>query len=106
MVHLIPGAPMTEKRDFHAEDLAGAYALGALDPDERLLVDVHIQTCPRCARAVEDAVLTASLLAHAVDGATPRSSLEERLFARIAQEEGSQSAAQTQPPQSSALPRP
>lgn len=97
---------MTEKRDFHAEDLAGAYALGALDPDERLLVDVHIQTCPQCARTVEEAVLTASLLAHAVDSAAPRSNLEERLFARIAQEEGSRSAAPTKPPQSAALPRP
>lgn len=30
------------------EELLGAYALDAVDTDERALVDAHIPTCPRC----------------------------------------------------------
>ncbi|HEX5416091.1 MAG TPA: anti-sigma factor [Chloroflexota bacterium] len=78
---------MADMRDFHAEELAGAYALGALDPDERLLVDLHIQTCPGCARAVEEAIQAVTLLAHAVDPAVPRPDLEDRLVARLVDED-------------------
>jgi anti-sigma factor RsiW len=30
------------------EELLGAYALDAVDPDERRLVEAHLAVCPRC----------------------------------------------------------
>jgi len=96
---------MTDRRDFHAEELAGAYALGALDPDERLLVDLHIQNCARCARAIEEAIYTTALLAHAVDAAVPRPNLEDRLLERLGREESLRPDVPSEPPKSRLIPR-
>lgn len=41
--------------DAHIGDAAELYALGALAPSERALVDAHIATCPSCLRQVGDA---------------------------------------------------
>jgi anti-sigma factor RsiW len=45
------------------EELLGAYALDALEPDERLLVDRHLPTCTKCRDEVDGYRETAALLA-------------------------------------------
>jgi len=65
------------------EALLGAYALDAVDPDEREAVEAHLEVCPRCRAELAEHLETASFLAHggapAPDGLWPRiaSSLEE-----------------------------
>jgi anti-sigma-K factor RskA len=46
------------------QELLGAFALDALDGDERDLVDAHLAGCPRCRAEVEGHRETAALLAH------------------------------------------
>lgn len=55
----------------HAEiqELLGAYALDAVDPDEATLVENHLVTCPRCAAEVADHRNVAAMLAHSGDDA-------------------------------------
>jgi anti-sigma-K factor RskA len=45
-------------------DLLGAYALDAVDADERAAVEVHLATCARCRAEVAEHREVASLLAH------------------------------------------
>ncbi|HVM07474.1 MAG TPA: anti-sigma factor [Acidimicrobiales bacterium] len=47
------------------QELLGAYALDAVDDDERDVVDDHLTTCPRCRAEVADHRETAALLAFA-----------------------------------------
>jgi hypothetical protein len=66
-----------------AQELLGAFALDALDPDEADAVDVHLRDCPRCRAEVSEYREAASLLAfggvEAPDGLWDRivSGLEE-----------------------------
>ena len=53
---------MTSATHDEIEELLGAYALDAVDPDERELVETHLATCPRCCAEVEDHVEVAALL--------------------------------------------
>jgi anti-sigma-K factor RskA len=46
------------------QDLLGAYALDAVDPDEGEVVELHLRECPRCRAEVEDHRETAAMLAH------------------------------------------
>lgn len=46
------------------EDLLGAFALDAVDDDERDLLEAHLAACPRCRAEVATYRETASLLAH------------------------------------------
>jgi anti-sigma factor RsiW len=46
-------------------ELLGAYALDAVDRDERDAVEAHLSTCPRCRAEVQDHREVAALLAHA-----------------------------------------
>lgn len=45
------------------EEMLGAYALDALDEDERLLVDRHLSTCASCRQEIADHREVAALLA-------------------------------------------
>jgi anti-sigma-K factor RskA len=45
-------------------ELLGAYALDAVDDDERALVEEHLRTCARCRAEVEEHREAATLLAH------------------------------------------
>jgi anti-sigma factor RsiW len=72
--------------DTYAEDeieaLLGAYALDAVDPDEREVVELHLPTCPRCRAELRQHLEVAALLAEgapAPDGLWARiaDSLEE-----------------------------
>lgn len=44
---------MDDLRHDEVEELLGAYALDAVDDDERALVDAHLATCPRCRAEVD-----------------------------------------------------
>lgn len=64
------------------EELLGAYALDAVDPDERELVEQHLLECPRCRAELADHLEVAAMLAEgspAPDGLWGRivASLEE-----------------------------
>ncbi len=61
------------------EELLGAYALDALEPDERALVEAHLEHCPRCAAEVAEHHEVAGLLANS-GGAAP-----DELWDRIAE---------------------
>lgn len=78
--NLSPGA------DDHVDDLAAAYALGALDDSERDLVDFHIRFCPRCAALVDSDLRTVGHLPFLSPPATPRPEAKAALFVRVAQE--------------------
>jgi hypothetical protein len=64
-------------------ELLGAYALHAVDADERALIEAHLEECPRCRAEVRDHELVAALLGNsggdAPDGVWDRiaSTLEE-----------------------------
>jgi anti-sigma factor RsiW len=59
-------------------ELLGAYALNAVDPDERSLVDAHLADCPRCRAELHDHLQVAAMLGNA-GGDAP-----EGLWERIA----------------------
>ena len=46
------------------QDLLGAYALDAVDDDERALIDAHVADCARCRAEVQEHREVATLLAH------------------------------------------
>lgn len=52
--------------DFHDEftDLLGAYALDAVEPDERARIEAHLHTCPWCAAEVAEHREVAAYLSH------------------------------------------
>jgi hypothetical protein len=60
---------MTATHDDVAE-LLGAYALNAVDPDERALVDAHLEVCPRCRAELQDHDAVTALLGNS-GGAAP-----------------------------------
>lgn len=62
------------------QDLLGAYALDALDPEEMAEVEEHLEECPRCRSEVEAYRNTASLLA------TPGGEAPAGVWDRIAAE--------------------
>jgi len=47
------------------QDLLGAYALDAVDDDERAEIEDHLRDCPRCRAEVQEHRETAAFLAHA-----------------------------------------
>jgi hypothetical protein len=65
----------------HLGELAELYALGALEPHERVQVDVHAVGCPACARALGAAESTVAALDEAF---VPQLEPPERLGSRIA----------------------
>lgn len=68
----------------HIDDLAPAYALGALEPDEMLAVDAHIRGCRTCQDAVDDAQRTAGMLSYLATPRIPSVDTKAALFARVA----------------------
>jgi len=58
------------------QDLLGAYALGAVDDDERAIIDAHLQTCESCRIELDDhSRLAETLLRHA-SRVSPLASIE------------------------------
>src|ERR1700677_122801 len=63
------------------EELLGAYALDAVDPDEARQVELHLQTCPRCREEVRSHREVVGLLANA--GQEAPAGLWDRVVAGI-----------------------
>lgn len=83
--------------DDHVEDLAAAYALDALDQDERDRVEFHISFCPRCAAAVDRDLRTTGMMAFAAAGeAAPSPDVKAALFSRIGHVSRAEAAAMNQ----------
>jgi anti-sigma factor RsiW len=61
-------------------ELAAAYALHALDPDDERRFEVHLGTCARCREEVSTFRETAAALAHDVDPQPPPEALERRIL--------------------------
>ena len=62
-------------------DLAAAYALDALDPEDRWTYERHLDTCERCREEVAALRDSATELAYAAEGPEPPLELRERVLA-------------------------
>ncbi len=72
-------------------ELIEAYALGALDREERTALEAHLATgCPDCAKAVEEARWLVSQLAYVAPEASPSEMLKGRLMQTVRGEAQSQ----------------
>ncbi len=76
----------------YVADQAAAFALGALEPAERVNVERHIRSCTHCASIVADLEATAGLLPFVAPPAVPTLAAKTALFARIAQAEATTGA--------------
>jgi anti-sigma-K factor RskA len=63
--------------------LAAAYALDAVEPEEARRFEAHLQSCPRCAAEVADFHATAAQLAGAA-ATPPPTAMRDRVLARAA----------------------
>jgi anti-sigma-K factor RskA len=59
---------------------AAAYALGALEPDERAAFETHLVSCGECATEVRQLRLAVGALPHAVPQVSPPPSLRARIL--------------------------
>jgi anti-sigma-K factor RskA len=75
-----------------ADDLA-LLALGALEGDERVTLEKHLEGCPACRREVERLRGDMALLALSASGAAPPRRARQRLLKAIAQEPRAQKTA-------------
>ena len=65
-------------------ELIEAYALGALDPEERATLEAHLESgCAECSRALEEARWVTSQLAYLAPEAEPSGMLRGRLLEKI-----------------------
>lgn len=64
----------------HIHDLAAAYALDALDAEERRAFDAHLAGCERCREEVALLADTAAALAYGTEGPAPAPALRERIL--------------------------
>jgi anti-sigma-K factor RskA len=71
-------------------DLAAAYALNALDPEDRWTYERHLDTCERCRREVASLREGAEQLAYASEGPEPRPELRERILKAAREDAGPQ----------------
>jgi anti-sigma-K factor RskA len=69
-----------------SHELSAAYALDALDADERREFEGHLTHCPECREAVGSFQETASALAHHVDMPPPPPALRERILEQARRE--------------------
>ncbi len=71
----------------HIENLAEGYALGALDPGERVRVEQHIAACPPCKRHIDTVEDTAHMLAFAATPLAPPPRCKLKLMEKVAREQ-------------------
>jgi anti-sigma-K factor RskA len=76
---------MTTNEDLH--ELTAAYALDALDADERSAYEAHLAECERCRADLRDLGETVGALALAAEGPAPPEALRDRILV-AAREEG------------------
>ena len=70
-----------------AEDLFESYLLGALDSEERRLMDAHLETCGACRLKLQNEGETVARLAFTVPQLEAPPRVKQRLFARIEAED-------------------
>jgi anti-sigma-K factor RskA len=75
-----------EDRALH--ELTAAYALDALDEEERRSYEGHLAGCVTCREELADLSQTAALLSYAVPAATPPDALRERILAEARTDRG------------------
>ena len=66
----------------HVEDLLPAYALGALEPAERLAVEEHLEQCAYCTPLVREYLEATAVLASLSPPAVPPARLRDRILAQ------------------------
>ena len=71
--------------DEHVDDLIALYALGALEADEQVAVDQHLDECGRCRRLLTESKELVLLLAWTPDQHDPPPVLRDRLMRRVQQ---------------------
>jgi anti-sigma-K factor RskA len=76
--------------------LAGAYAVDALDPDERAEFEAHLAGCPECTEQVRELQATAARLASA-EAVVPPPALRASVLAAAARTEQERPAAEVVP---------
>ncbi len=64
-------------------ELAAAYALDALEPDEMRAMEEHMRTCPSCRTAVAEMRSVVAMLPYTVEPVEPPPALKQQLFERI-----------------------
>lgn len=69
-------------------DLTPAYALDALDAEDRTSYELHLATCERCRAELETMQAAASSLAYAVRSPAPPPELRERIVEQARRERG------------------
>lgn len=84
-----------EQKPLH--ELAAGYALDALDDDERVAFEHHLEGCEQCAADVRAFRETAALLAYAAESPEPRAELRERVLEEARRERPSQSVVVLRP---------
>lgn len=67
-----------------ADELAGAYALGALESAQDRAMSAHLAGCPNPHVEARELIGSGALLAHAVEPVTPSPGLRDRLMETIA----------------------
>lgn len=67
------------------DDLAAAYALGAVDPEEERAVSHHLRTCGKPHAEARDLIDAAALLPASLDPVMPSTALRGRLMSTIAE---------------------
>lgn len=67
-------------------DLLGAYALGAVDPAERRLIEAHLSACPTCPVELAELTVATSALPLLVDEETPSPMLRDRIIGQVQSE--------------------
>jgi len=83
-------------------ELIEAYALGALDPEERAALEAHLATgCSDCTKAAEEARWLVSQLAYVAPEASPSDMLKGRLMQTVRAEAPSQAKPRVLPAKSS-----
>jgi anti-sigma-K factor RskA len=65
------------------DELAGAFALGAMDAEEEAALRAHLSSCDQPHLEVENALGAGMLLAESLDPVTPSPALRDRLMATI-----------------------
>ena len=73
--------------DKHIEDLAEAYALGALETEDRRMVEEYLETCSQCTPLFRENLEVATALALAVPPMDPPPHLRGRIMDQLVPEE-------------------
>jgi hypothetical protein len=77
----------THSQHEHIEELIEGYALDALEPEERSLVDRHTSICPPCRKQLRVTEETTQLLAFVATPVAPPSSCKRKLLEKIEREQ-------------------